>query len=271
MLKLLGLDFETQDDKPHTTNVTEVGASLWEEVESVSGWKSYVKIEGLSKFCYESDYPPQTPFIVELTGITDEMLSTRGEPRTEVFVNYLFPLVQKADVIFAHKKSFDQTIFEATCKKFGLEPPRKEWVCTLTEVEWPKTLTCHKLSHLAYEHGIMVDPRTLHRAENDCDLMMKLITENYNIQDILAYAREPWVYMRAEILGPWEGRGGDGGVQKGIASKLGFTYERCKGMETPSWTKTWVGRFKQRAVAAVMENVRTSLSPFRVSVIEGIS
>ena len=175
--------------------------------------------------------------------------------------------MEKATHIFAHKKAFDKTILYARCKELGLEPPEREWICTLTEFAWPKKYTCHKISNLAYEHGILVDPRTLHRAENDCDLMMRLITEHYDIAEVVAYAKEPWIYFRADVLGPWQ----DNGVQNGIAKNAGFSWEKCKGTEGPVWSKKWVARFKARDVEAMLKLIEESESPFRVSRIEGIS
>ena len=266
---LLGIDFETQDDKPTTTNVTEVGASLWGCPSDGSGniqEKHFTKIEGFSELIYDKAYPPQTEKILEITGITDQMLSEKGLPIHDVFVNQLLPLVHKADVIFAHKTAFDKTIFYAQCKKIGLVPPERTWICTLTEFNWPKKLTCHKLSHLAYEHSIYVDPATLHRAENDCDLMMKLITEKYNIKDIISYAAEPWVYLKADCAGPWV----DGGVQTGIAKGLGFGWERCKGTDSPTWPKKWVGRWKEREISSIRTSIDRCVSPFRVDQVEGV-
>lgn len=257
-MRLLGIDFETQDDKPATTNITEVGASLWElRIDN-----QYHKTEGLSHFCYEPNYPPQTEKIIDITGITDAMLKAEGRPRSDVFQEELFPLMEKADIIFAHKKSFDQTILNATSALLGIFPPEKEWICTLTEFPWPHKFTCHKLSHLAYDHGIMVDPSTLHRAENDCDLMMQLITSKYNLDDILAYARAPWVYLWADVKGPWV----DGGHETGIAKSLGFTFEKCKGLDAPKWPKKWVTRTKATNAETIIKK-----APFKVEVIEGIA
>lgn len=269
-LLVLGLDFETQDADAKTTRATEVGAALYEAAELKNGRLELQKIEGFSALMYEPDYPAQSEKIIELTGITDEMLKRDGRPRKEVFETKLLPLMANADIVLAHKTAFDRTVFEATCGLLDLSFPKdKEWICTLTNFPWPKRLTCHKLSHLAYEHGIMVDPRTLHRAEQDVDLMMRTVNE-YDFRDVLAYAREPFVYLKADILGPWVGRGGDGGVQKEIATGLGFSWESVKGTDFPKWPKTWVGRVKKSKLEELMGKVRDSVSPFRVSVVEGI-
>lgn len=269
---VLGLDFETQDADARTTRATEVGAALYSTYYDPAQNKVTLRKErGFSALMWEPDYPPQTEKIVELTSITDEMLREQGQSRHKVFTELLLPLVQQASIIMAHKTAFDRTVFESTCGALDLPVPEgKEWLCTLTNFPWKKGLTCHKLSHLAYEHGIMVDPRTLHRAEQDVDLMIRTVGE-YDFNAVLAYAREPFVYLKADILGPWVGRGGDGGVQKDIAQSLGFSWESVKGTDFPKWPKTWVGRVKQSQAEVVFQKVRESASPFRVSVIEGIT
>lgn len=267
-IKVLGLDFETQDADPKTTNITEVGACLYEVDLETNEWK---KLHGFSTLCYEPDYPPQTQKIIDLTGITDQMLLDEGASRADVFNLQLLPLVQQADIIMAHKTSFDWTIFLAQCTRMGVTPPVKELLCTLTNFPWPKRITCLKLSHIAYEHSILIDPATLHRAENDVDLMVHLVASKYNFKDVLAYARKPWIYLKADILAPWIGKGGDGGIQKGIAVGLGFSYETVKGTDFPVWPKKWVGRFKGMSYEEICDAVSKSPSPFRVDIIEGIN
>lgn len=266
-MKVLGLDFETQDADAKTTRVTEVGAALYEyngksDPLIANEWR---KIEGFSSLCWEPDYPPQNPAIAELTGITDEMLKNDGKPRREIFARQLLPLVHDADIIVAHKISFDRTVLKSTAKLFDFQVPDREWLCTLTNFDWPKKLTCHKLSHLAYEHSILVDPATLHRAENDVDLMLRLLAK-YDFEKVLAYAREPWVYLKAEIAKPWT----DGGVQSGIAKSLGFSFERVKGVDEYEWPKKWVTRVKASRLDDFTTQVLKSPSPFRVDKIEGL-
>lgn len=275
-MNLLVIDFETQDDNPKTTRVTEVGAAwFFDECAEETG--------KVSQFCYEPDYPPQTPFIADLTGISDDMLKKDGLPRGEVFVKTLLPLVERAEVIFAHKKSFDQTIFESTCKALEIDFPKREWICTLAEVKWPKKFTCLKLGHIAFEYGMFdvrvddqnnwaqktlmlpeFDRTKLHRAGDDAEILLAIIQRKLKLDDVLAYAREPWVYFKADCLGPWK----DGGEQTGIAKKLGFSWEGCRHDDLHKWPKTWVKRVKQSELADTLKLFEGL--PFRVSQIEGL-
>lgn len=259
---LLGIDFETQGSDAKTTLATEVGAILYRyEEQKLSMALSY------NSLIWKPGYPKQDPKIVELTGISDGDLQERGVPPEEAIENTL-RLVEQADIVFAHKISFDRTVLQAHCDRLGIKLPKREWICTLTNFPWPKRFTCHKLSHLAYEHGIMVDPRTLHRADADVELMMQLISTKYNLDDVIAYARKPWIYLRAEPFGPWQ----DGGIQNTIAKENGFTYEQVKGVDEHKWPKKWVTRVKTTAEhLLIVSNINLSKSPFRVDVIEGIS
>lgn len=236
-MKILGVDFETQCADPQTTNVTEIGAALYHVGENL-----YYEAEQLSMLIHETTYPPQTEKIVELTGITDEMLREEGHPRMEGFAR-LLTLVNQADYVFAHNKSFDEVIFRAQCKKLNLGIPDVKWICTLTEINYPPQYTCKKLSHLAFEHDIPFDRASLHRAYDDVVLMMKLLAK-YKLQDIIDFANEPWVYVQAIFPAPFESKIGFE-VGKAKAFKLGFGWERARG-DDREFPKRWVKRMKQR-------------------------
>lgn len=274
---LLGIDFETQCDKPKTTNPTELGLSLYEWWRDERGHSSYKKHFSQGILIYEPFYPPQTQKIIDLTGITDEDLKQRGQPTKDVLGRILPPIYEKADVIFAHKIGFDRTVLESTAKRFEIVLPEKEWVCTLTNFNWPDKYTCKKLSHLALDHFMFEKQRPdtslrfkaseLHRGEKDTELMMEMILENYSIEEVLAYARKPFLITRAFCIEPWK----DGGVQTDFAKQLGFMWQKCKYLEDHSFPKMWVQRIKEDRLQSLQEAVRNSSSPFRIEVIQGIN
>lgn len=237
-MKILGCDFESQDDDARTTNVTEVGASLVEDGRY---------LHQISALCYLPEYPPQTEFIVELTGITDEMLKTTGMIPKLVFEKLLFPLVEEAEYVFAHNKSFDETVYNATSERYGLTPPKRPWICTVTEIDYPRKYTCKKLSHLAFDHGLVFDPSLLHRSLDDVKLMLQLLAL-YKLEDIIAYANEPWIYIQALFPPPFGTSAAAGLVGKAKAQKLGYGWEKAKGDEKV-FAKQWMKRVKKRHVA----------------------
>lgn len=257
------LDFETQGVDPLRTNPTEIAAVTFEYpfTKTYPASSSLDELGVHSRLIWEESYPAQTKEIVELTGITDEMLKAGGVPLKEAFR----PLVGEArhvDYILAHNAEFDKTIFQMALKRLGLDPDclcSHKWICTLHDIPYPDKYKCRKLSHLAYDHGILVDPGTLHRALDDVRLLARLVAE-YPLEDILAYRAMPWAYLKADILGPWKGPGGDGGKGKALATALGYSWERARGTDAPTFDKAWVLRVKESRIEA-----HTASAPFPVT------
>lgn len=259
----LGIDFETQCDQAKTTLPTEVGAVLM-RLDRRDNWRENVWTveEQYGSLIWEVQYPPQTEKIVELTGIDDKMLFEEGISRL-LALTEVVKLIEKAEVVFAHKTLFDKTVLEFNARAVGLAVPEKEWICTLSNFPWHRSLTCRKLSHLAYEHDVVHNKEDLHRAVGDVELMFKTIAK-YPIDEVLAYARDPWVYLRAFPIEPWK----DGEVQTSMAKKLEFTWQQVKYGEDKQFPKMWVKRVKASEYAKAMESFSTL--PFRVAKVEGI-
>lgn len=258
MMRITGVDFESQSLEAAVTNVTEVGA-LTVDVDEAG---RVFPIDRYSALIYDPSYPPQPELIVELTGITDAILQEKGVLPLEAFTR-LKSMIGGSEIIFAHNKAFDQTIYNAQHKKlFGEDPPPAEWICTRSEINYPEKYKCKKLAHLAYDHGLKMDDRILHRAINDVELMMELVLQNYSLPEILKFARDPWVFIAADILPPWK----DNGVGKDQAYKLGYNWEKPRGDYEPVFPKLWVKKVKGYQVAKEKE-----LAPFRVSVLNSAS
>lgn len=229
-MRVLGIDFETQGVDAETTNITEVGECWY-----------YPKTNGrgtpASHFVYDETYPSQTPDVVELTGITDEILKKEGKSPREVMLQVIAKMAI-ADYVIAYNKAFDQVVFNSYCARLNLTVPSTPWLCAMTEVPYPEKFTCAKLSHRAYDHGILVDPATLHRASEDVELMFKIL-DKYSFDDILKFAKEPWIYLKASIPQPWT----DAGVGRAKAKARKFSWEKANG-DDKTFPKTWVKRVK---------------------------
>lgn len=248
-MKVLFVDFETQSADIPNTEITEVGAVLMrrDQGEGMPEWHEEFR---LSSLVYHPSYPPQTPEIIEITGITDDELKDCGrDPRT--VLAELSCIMKEAKYVFAHNKKFDEGVFRAACSRYVLPIPETPWVCTYLEIPWAKKYRCKQLSHLALDHGLKMDGRQLHRAIDDVTLLAELVLTRYDMDTLLKYYHEPWRYVRAHILGPWNGPGGDGGKGKNEASLLGFNWEKPRGLEGPTFPKTWVKRVKESEVEAL--------------------
>jgi DNA polymerase III epsilon subunit-like protein len=240
-MKLLFLDFETQSADPTTTNITEVGAQM---VLLNPGEMPRVLCE-LSQLVYEDTYPPQSEEIADITGITDSMLKEKGLPPALAIGTDLASLIHSADYVLAHNAyGFDKIVYESTCARVGIEvvKPREGWIDTLVDVPYPKKFTCHKLSHLAFDHGVVANPEEMHRAIHDVRLLARFIYSCYPMKTILEYRAIPWVYIFLKgVKGPWQ----DGGETNNLAKKLGFGWQQAKGdFNGPKFEKRWVKRVK---------------------------
>ena len=119
-MKLLGLDFESTWTEPvdvSKARITEIGAILYD-------WNTQTPLEILSQLVWDSSYPESPPELVELTGITDEMLRDRGaEPLSAL--SQLVCLAEEADFIVAHNGSiFDNPLLKHEFARQEIDMPR---------------------------------------------------------------------------------------------------------------------------------------------------
>ncbi len=259
-MRLCGVDFESQHDDAATTPITEIGAIQIEDGEH--GWQER---ERYSQLVYHPGYQPQTPEIVELTGITDEMLKKDGiEPKAAM--PRLLEMIAEADYALAYNKQFDETVCRSLCARLQLTMPDTPWLCVLNELPWPGRFPCRRLSHLAWDLEVEFDRANLHRAVDDVDLMFKAMFKQFSWAAVMAYYNTPWKYVEALIPGPWRGNGGDGGIGKEQAKKRGYGWEKAKGTESPVFSKSWVKRIKADQLDREIKE-----APFKIVVLEGMA
>lgn len=247
-MNICGIDFETTGLDPKKDRITEIGAIVWNE--------NYDVLAEFQTMVYERDYPKQTDIVIKLTGITDEMLTSQGAIPPRLALTQLNDMMMPHDIKFmvAHNAPFDRAFLKADVKRqFGEgEPWKTSWLDTMRDIEYPVNVKCRKLSHVALDLGIMVDPKTLHRSLGDVRVMGKVLKE-FDIKDIIDFSRQDWIYLQAQIPPPWIGRGGDGGVGKAAASKVGFSWEKARATEGPTFPKKWVIRVKESKVDEITE------------------
>ena len=106
---------------------------------------------------YEDPGKPLSPFITELTGITDDMV--RGKHIDEKTVA---SCLENASLIVAHNASFDRPFFE---KRFtGFDD--MNWACSLEGIDWNRLgFSRRKLEDLSLKSGYFYEA---HRATIDC-------------------------------------------------------------------------------------------------------
>lgn len=250
------IDFETTGADSKKDRPTEVAVIVTDRLYHVK--------HQLSHFLWEEGYPELTEQIEMLTNIKQTDLIMYGKnPR--VIMQELLNVIRDHGIthMVAHNAEFDRNIFESECRRQGLLVPELEWVCTIKDVPYEEKYRCKILSHLALDHGISVDPTSLHRAIADVELLVRLMNEGtYYFEDILEHKHDVWVYLQALIPPPWE----DGGAGKDAARAEGYSYQKDMrwGEDGPTFAKQWVKRVKSKALEA--EKAKTV--PFKRQIIK---
>lgn len=247
-MRITFIDFETQGDDPATTNPTEVGIIECDRERLNNLPDLYTKVGELSTLIYDEKYPAQTDEIIEITGITDEMLKKDGNDPKTVFETISLS-IKNSDYVLAHNAKFDRGVYEATCTRLGLPvaQPKKGWICTIEDIPWAKKYRCKQLAHLAFDHGVQFNKDDLHRALDDVKLLSKLVLHfsHMNFDEILAYWGMPWVFLFLNgVKAPWQ----DGGVSNAFAKKLQFGWQKAPRTDAPEFEKRWVKRVKENKV-----------------------
>ena len=157
---------------------------------------------GLGK-SYSSFQDPGRPLskeIIDLTGITDEMVAGHSIDWNEVSKH-----LEEAQVIIAHNASFDRPFIDKKSKTSS----ERVWACSFKQIDWSKKgFTSSKLELLNIYHGFFTDS---HRAINDVDALLYLLslpTEHDNkpyLHELLANARRPMTQVIASSA-PFESK-----------------------------------------------------------------
>lgn len=193
--------------------------------------------------------------IEDITGITQSEVD-HGKPMLDV-MSMLNELVSRDPIsaVVAYNSEFDETMFKAELLRgdYFVAPHATAlkdvpWLCAMRDVEDNYKYKCWKMSHLAIDKGIPVNPKLLHRALDDVKLMHEiLLTTGETFDTLMNYHNEPWIYIQALCMEPWK----DKGVSTTLAKKQGFSWEKINGVEN-KFPKMWVKRVKQKDVDKFM-------------------
>lgn len=228
-LMFCAIDFETQGFNAATDAPTEVGIVAFND-----------KFEELYSLNFLIKSPltiPQTQEIIEITNITDEMISG-GTPESEV-VAQIYTCLKEAKAIFAYNAPFDMSFLNEMLRRNEAPLLDVLVVDVMRDIQYPSRLTCKKLSHLAYDHGIIVNSGELHRAVADVRLMIKLLAK-YNLWEAMANAREPKVQLRIKTPAPW-------------IDKQGNEYAKAQGYRFNPDNKFWVKQVRESQVEEIIK------------------
>jgi len=134
---------------------------------------------------FEDPLEPLEDIIIQITGITDEMI--KGEELDDDQINHW---LEKADLIIAHNANFDRKMLE---RRLPLTA-QANWACTLHDISWQdENIASLKLDYIAYRLGYFFDG---HRAVNDAQATLHLLTKalpesgTLAMASLLSHARE---------------------------------------------------------------------------------
>lgn len=189
---LLGIDFETtwtEPVSPMLARPTELGAILY-DTEGRKPLKMY------NTLVYDGDYPPSPDELVQLTGITDEMLKEHSIGPASM-LDTLNSMIEECDYMVGHNGlEFDKIIYEQECERWAMRPVDMPWIDTKTDVPYPDHIKTRKLTHLAADHGF-ANPFS-HRALFDVLTMLKVM-EEYDFNEIIELSKQPNVRVIANV------------------------------------------------------------------------
>ena len=107
---------------------------------------------------------PET--IVELTGITDEMVAGKSLPPAAVL-----DFVTDVDLVIAHNAAFDRPF----CEKLFPVFQNMSWACSMCQIDWQQEgVSGTKLEYILNFFGRFYDA---HRATDDCLAVLYLLSE----------------------------------------------------------------------------------------------
>jgi DNA polymerase III epsilon subunit-like protein len=256
-MRVLLLDTETTGLNTDTARIIELGAMVVNDQWQVE------KEASLSELVYTLEYGQIDPIITKVTGITQEVLEDKGR-QPAIVLTMLSDIIEAGppiDFVVAYNRGFDEPIVKNEIARVWKDRPKPPgllnllgvpWLCAMADLEKNYEFKSWRLMHVALEYGVTVNPKELHRAINDVELMRRmLVASEYTPMDLYNFQCEPWVYTRALCKPPWEDRG----ESSGIAKQMGYSWERARGDETgKAYPKCWVKRIKQRHVDKEMAN-----------------
>lgn len=126
---------------------------------------------------FEDPEQPLANEIIEITGITDEMLT--GQRFNDAAIN---ALAAQASLVIAHNASFDRPFVEDRFPSFKTVP----WACTVTQINWQaERLQARSLEYLLFKFGWCINA---HRALDDAEGVLGLLLETLPVTERSVFA-----------------------------------------------------------------------------------
>ena len=191
---VLGLDLETTTFDQDLLRVTELGAVLYDtELKCPIEVQADLVLEADTSF-------PMDPFVIKLTGITDDMLRNYGKKPTAVLDKFV-ELYNRAEYVVAHNgNEFDRPAMQRFIGRYSdtmkVLPEPKHWIDTMIDLPYDELINTRKLQDLTGRHGFL-NPFP-HRAFTDVMSMMRVLFE-YDFDQVLEISHSPELVFQAKV------------------------------------------------------------------------
>jgi DNA polymerase III alpha subunit (gram-positive type) len=227
------LDFETTGVIPEDCHPLELGYRTYDTTTKKRG-------SPLSWLFWDEQYRGQiSEEITDLTGIDELLCYEEGQSQATVLNAFMNVLGTNVGALCAYNAAFDRTILNRLCRGFGKAIPKQPYLDALTDLPWPARMQrCRKLQHRALDLGLPMDGRESHRALADVNLICDIF-DLWDMDEVVEYWKQPWIYIAATIPPPWE----DGGKGKDMVKAAGFGWEAAPA-DDRNFPKRWVKRVK---------------------------
>lgn len=248
---LLLIDFESTGIDTKTARITEIGAMVVDDSFTPTGAQ-------LSQLVWESGYPAITAEVERVTGITQEMLLAEGVTPLVAWGRLGELVTPEVTHVVAYNRAYDENLYREEMARgaFTMLPAMNimaqlPWVCAMSDLESNHAFKSWRLMHVALEYGVAVNPKELHRAINDVELMRQmLVASGTTVAQLMEFQTSPWVYVVAKTKPPWE----DGGKSTAACKELGFAWQQARGDDSGRiFEKRWVKRLKEKDLDALRE------------------
>ena len=252
---ILLIDFESTGLDPKTARILEIGAMVTDEAFNEPE-------AGMSQLVWESGYPALTPDVIKVTNITQDMLSAEGISFDRA-CHILGNITRGVDItgVIAYNRKYDQVLFQSELLRTGLslDPEMNRlaqlpWLCAMEDFEGNYAFKSWRLMHVALEYGVTVNPKLLHRAIADVELMRQMLQASGTTPTAMwAWQTTPWMYVAAKVNAPWT----DGGKTSNEAKALGFRWQTTG--DDRVFEKTWVKKIKPKQYEELLNKATFSI------------
>ncbi len=192
-MKLLVLDTETTGLIPATDRVIELAAALYDVDRRLVLWQMASLVHGAT------DNPAESINQIPVAALSD--CKAFHDPFEEV--SYYS---QMADFIVAHNAAFDRGMVGDRL------PADKVWICSKSQLRFPKSQPGGRLTHQAVDHGIVIV--NAHRAMSDVMTLVELLKVTPDLAEQVTNTQRPHVLIEALVSYD----------QRQLAKDAGFTW-----------------------------------------------